>query len=114
MDTAPEDTAEVTAVVEANTLNIRAQGSAESALLGKVVRGQEVALLEPGGSYARIRTSDGVEGFVLNEYLVPVIPSVSRAANELADELIAYAMTFRGVSYVYAGMSPNGFDCSAL
>lgn len=101
-------------LVEANTLNIRQSSSPDSDLLGKVVFGQEVVLLEPGEGYSKIRTDDGVEGYILSLHLVPVAATVSRASNELVDELLAYAMTFQGVKYVHAGMSPNGFDCSGF
>ena len=30
----------------------------------------------------------------------------------LADDLVAYALTFEGYDYVYGGTTPAGFDCS--
>lgn len=32
----------------------------------------------------------------------------------LADDLVAYALTFEGYSYVYGGTTPAGFDCSGF
>lgn len=38
--------------------------------------------------------------------------TVSTSANSLRDKIIAYAKTFIGVKYVWAGSDPSGFDCS--
>lgn len=32
----------------------------------------------------------------------------------LADDLVAYALTFEGYDYVYGGTTPAGFDCSGF
>ena len=36
----------------------------------------------------------------------------SASTNSLRDKIIAYAKTFIGVKYVWAGSGPSGFDCS--
>lgn len=101
-------------VVEATALNIRQAATAESTLLGRLVYGVEVLLLEQAGGWSRIRTDSGLEGYVLARYLVSVDTTVSRGSSELVDELIATALSLQGVKYVYGGMSLNGFDCSGF
>ncbi|GAB3196369.1 hypothetical protein GCM10027293_08620 [Pontibacter aydingkolensis] len=43
-------------------------------------------------------------------------PVNARATNSIgnSEEIISYAMTLLGSPYVYAGMSPDGFDCSGF
>mgnify|MGYP001806374338 CR=1 FL=1 len=101
--------------VDANTLNIRAAASAESEKLGQMVRDQEAVLLESAGEWTKIRTGNGITGYVLSKYLVPVgTETVSRGADGLAEELLDIAFSLRGVRYVYGGMSTKGFDCSGF
>lgn len=38
--------------------------------------------------------------------------NVTASSNSLRDQIIAYAKTFIGVKYVWAGSDPSGFDCS--
>jgi len=38
--------------------------------------------------------------------------TVSTSSNSLRHQIIAYAKTFIGVKYVWAGSDPSGFDCS--
>lgn len=38
----------------------------------------------------------------------------SSSTGGTADDLTAYALSLLGSPYVYAGMSPNGFDCSGF
>jgi cell wall-associated NlpC family hydrolase len=38
--------------------------------------------------------------------------TVSTSSNSVRDKIVAYATTFIGVKYVWAGSDPSGFDCS--
>ena len=38
--------------------------------------------------------------------------TVSTSSNSVRDKIVAYAKTFIGVKYVWAGSDPSGFDCS--
>lgn len=40
--------------------------------------------------------------------------TVSHAQHAVADSVVAYAHTFLGTPYVWAGCSPKGFDCSGF
>ena len=40
--------------------------------------------------------------------------SSSSAGTSLGEKIVAYAMQFKGYSYVYGGATPSGFDCSGM
>lgn len=106
--------------VTASVLNIRSQPSTESTIIGQVVCGDELELLEvTNASWAKVRIGDR-SGYVAREYL-----AVSRDAVRLgsrsgkrpvsqAQQIIEYAKQFIGTPYVYGGSSPSGFDCSGF
>lgn len=72
-------------------LNIRAEGSQESQVLGKLYKGAAADILEQGTEWTKI-TSGSVEGYVKNEYCV-----FNQEAEALANELgTVYATSTAG------------------
>ncbi|MEO6258709.1 MAG: TonB family protein [Thermoanaerobaculia bacterium] len=56
--------------VSAATLNIRAQASADSAILGHIRRGARLSVLADSGEWLRIRMADGTVGWVSSQHVV--------------------------------------------
>lgn len=130
--------------VNADKLNVRQEASSQSSLVTSIKRGDKVTYYETIGEWARIITWTDRKGYVLAKYLVDsadkvdkvvvqkpkteeiivasrgteekteeVAPPSPESAN-LADDIIAYAKTWLGVPYRWAGNSKNGTDCSGL
>ncbi len=55
--------------------NIRATASTDSEVVGQVRQDEKILQIETDGSWSRIRTAAGVEGFVLNEFLTGIAPT---------------------------------------
>lgn len=106
--------------VTASVLNIRSEASTESTVIGKVVCGDEIDVVEiTNATWAKVRIGDRY-GYVAREYL-----AVSRDAVRLGSRsgkrptsqgqsVVEYAKQFIGTPYVYGGSSPSGFDCSGF
>ncbi len=115
VDQPDEVASEIIAYVNANTLNIRLEASASSAKIGTLHRGNRVVLIEDKGIYSKIRTQEGVAGYALTSFLIPLETTVSRSGdNAKIDSLIDAAMSMLGVRYVHGGLSLNGTDCSGF
>ncbi len=56
--------------VSAATLNVRAQASADSAILGHIRRGARLSVLADSGEWLRIRMADGTVGWVSSQHVV--------------------------------------------
>jgi len=56
--------------VNVSTLNVRDGASTSAAVIGHVRRGERLTLLEDGGGWVRVRTSDGNSGWVSSELVV--------------------------------------------
>lgn len=65
--------------ISVDASNVRAEASTESAVVGQVRKDDKVLQIETDGTWSRIRTAAGVEGFVLNEFLTGVVPAPSPA-----------------------------------
>ena len=130
--------------VNADKLNVRQEASSQSNLVTSIKRGDKVTYYETVGEWARIITWTDKKGYVLAKYLVDSANKVDKVvvqqpkpkeivvasrgneekpeevvapspeAESLADEIIAYAKTWLGVPYRWAGNSTNGTDCSGL
>lgn len=115
-DTAPP----VYKFISANMLNIRKEPSSETQKLGEITYGNRVQVFEESKEWIRILTKDGIEGYVLKEYVVDqkALPSRSSSGqsynSDMASKVLEYAKQFAGVPYVYGGSTPNGFDCSGF
>ena len=130
--------------VNADKLNVREEPTSQSKLVTSIKRGDKVTYFETVGEWAKIITWTDRKGYVLAKYLVDSANKVDKVvvqkpkseeivvasrgteekaqeqvppspeADNLADEIIAYAKTWLGVPYKWAGNSKNGTDCSGL
>lgn len=106
--------------VTASVLNIRTEANTESDIMGQLVSGDEIDVVElTNDTWVKVRIGDRY-GYVAREYL-----AVSRDAVRLGSRsgkrpvsqgqsVVEYAKQFIGTPYVYGGSSPSGFDCSGF
>lgn len=106
--------------VTASVLNIRSEASTDSAVIGQVVCGDELDLVEvTDATWAKVRIGERY-GYVAREYLTVTREAVrlgSRSARRPVSQgqaVVDYAKQFIGTPYVYGGSSPSGFDCSGF
>lgn len=105
-------------VIKGNGVNFRAEPGLESRVISVLKRGSLVAVIEENEHWYKVQLADGQGGWIYREYveLHPLNQSNSREGliEAPVNEMIAYAKNFLGISYVYGGASPRGFDCSGF
>ncbi|MGW8247281.1 MAG: TIGR04211 family SH3 domain-containing protein [Acidiferrobacterales bacterium] len=65
-------------IKERLTAAIRADQLPDSAVVGRVQTGTGLELLEQGGDFTKVRTTDGVEGWVANSFITRDKPAAMR------------------------------------
>ncbi|MCL6589108.1 MAG: C40 family peptidase [Firmicutes bacterium] len=109
-------TTERLAVVTGDYVNLRAAADYSAAVINRLMRGRQAAVLENTGSWTRVRLADGTEGWIFNKYIT-IVPATTASRGplpSLTSEILSYARSFLGAKYVYGGASPQGFDCSGF
>lgn len=103
--------------------NLRADASADTALVATVTRGTRLRQLFTNGTWSKVRTDSGTEAYILNslfqldEIVVtpPTTPPVSDGNAGKRQTVVNVAIAQVGKPYVFASANPNiGFDCSGL
>ncbi len=74
--------------------------------------GATLALVSTSGRYSQVLLPDSTTGFVLASHVGP-LPRNGTATPDSAS-LIATAMSFHGIPYLWGGNSTSGFDCSGF
>jgi len=107
-----------TGVVTTALLNIRSGPSSDSAVVGKLVYGDEVNVTGISGKWYEILLF-GQLRYVHSDY-VSVRNASSLTSRDgtgfsrEASRLVQYSKNYLGVPYVSGGSSPSGFDCSGF
>lgn len=112
------ETALQSGVIKGNGVNFRAEPGLKSRVISVLKRGLTVAVIAENEHWYKVQLANGQVGWIYREFveLHPLNRSNSRERLTKApvDEMLAYAKSFLGISYVYGGASPRGFDCSGF
>ena len=130
-----------TGYISASSVNVRASASTSANVVTTLTRNTAVTIEGQENGWTRITTSTGVSGYVSSEYIsdeqvqstnrsdsertqkIVDLPNTTADATESEDtntvvskgeEVVNYAKTLLGKSYVYGGVGPNSFDCSGF
>ena len=97
-------------IVTGSCVNVRSGPTTGHGIVTKVYAGAVVDLLEQVDNWYRI-SYNGYEGYIREDFIREYNGG---AASAIGEQVVALAMNYLGVRYVYGGASPSGFDCSGF
>jgi cell wall-associated NlpC family hydrolase len=104
-------------ITTASSLNLRSGPGTNFGIIGHLIKGSTVSILDNSGAWYKIKTPNGNTVWADKSFITIRTSNVSRGDDRSADlgqKLVDFAEQFLGVGYVWGGSSPNGFDCSGL
>lgn len=140
-ETKPEETIEnqepKIGFISASSVNVRAEANTSSKILATLTRNAKVTIENVENGWAKIKTEKGIAGYVSNEYISDKQIKETNRTNESREhkavtlpnaeakettsnvsnkgqDVVQYAKTLLGKSYVYGAEGPNSFDCSGF
>lgn len=102
---------------EANTtvVNLRATPSSNGELLAQMTEGEKARIIGINSTFYKV-IFNGTTGYVRSDLLALTEPPLynSLGQSSIGSQMVSYAYQFLGVSYVWGGTTPSGFDCSGF
>ncbi|MCD7748470.1 MAG: SH3 domain-containing protein [Oscillospiraceae bacterium] len=108
-----------TAAAVTTAVHMRTGPSTSYASLQVLSAGTSVTITGYSGSWYRV-SYNGSTGYIYSSYVTTDTSSTtsssssSSSSTSAGEAIVAEAKKYLGVSYVYGGTSPSGFDCSGL
>ena len=119
----PDDTSYATVNTGDSTLRVRQGPGTNYGILGNITNGSYYPISGKANGWYQI-SFNGRTGYVSSEFVLvksigeldtpaAAAPVVNHDAS-LANQIVSYALQFKGYPYVYATAGPNSFDCSGF
>ena len=97
-------------IVIGSCVNVRSGPDTRYGIVTKVYAGAILELLDKSDNWYYI-SYNGYKGYICADYVREYKGNTTSAIGE---QVVALAMSYLGVRYVYGGESPSGFDCSGF
>lgn len=97
-------------IVTGSCVNVRSGPSTENGIVSKVYAGAILELHKLENNWYYIKYNE-ISGYISADYVREYKGNTTSAIGE---QVVALAMSYLGVPYVWGGASPNGFDCSGF
>ena len=97
-------------IVIGSCVNVRSGPGTDRGIVTKVYAGAIVELIEKTGDWYYI-SYKGYKGYISADY---VREYRGNTASAIGEQVVALALSYLGVPYVWGGESPSGFDCSGF
>jgi len=119
----PDETSYATVNTGESSLRVRQGPGTNYGVLGSITNGSYYPISGKANGWYQI-SFNGRTGYVSSDYVLvksigeldtpaAAAPVVYHDAS-LADQIVAYALQYKGYPYVYATAGPNSFDCSGF
>ena len=106
-----------TGTVTATQVNVRSAPEIKAGnVLGMVNTGRVLTITGKSGDWYQV-DYNGQTGYIIQDYFRPGTAAAATQSTQglsTVEALLTTAKSFLGTPYVYAGMSPAGFDCSGF
>lgn len=100
--------------VSGMSVRLRAGASLSSQVYGYYNTGAQFTVLGTSGEWVNVKTSSGLVGYMHSAYIKIGSAGSTPSTGSVADQIVATSKLYLGTPYVWAGMSPSGFDCSGF
>ena len=104
------------AQVNGSGVRLRNGASTYSDIIGNHNVGDKLSVIGVSGNWLKVVTASGQTGFMSSDYIKysNAQKLVVSQPLTIGEQLVSTAKQYLGVKYVWAGMSPSGFDCSGF
>lgn len=140
VETKPEEKFEEPKVgfISASSVNVREGANTSSKIITTLTKNAKITIDNVENGWAKIKTEKGIAGYISNEYIsdkqvketnrknesrghkAVSLPSIetkdetTASVSNKGQDIVNYAKTLLGKSYVYGADGPNSFDCSGF
>lgn len=97
-------------IVTGSCVNVRSGPTTSDGIVTKVYAGAILEILDETGNWYYI-SYNGNKGYICADYVREYKGNTTSAIGE---QVVALALSYLGVPYVWGGESPSGFDCSGF
>ena len=98
-------------------VNVRSGPALESDVICRIQQGALVNVIEQGSGWVKVQLADEHTGWVKQQFIkekASQTPQNQVTQSFTVDEVLNFANSLMGISYVYGGASLQGFDCSGF